>query len=219
MSTLFTFRSIENKHDVYIGKDCTKKFFESLREHAMKIINFKKIKLKLLTKEQQESYDNAKICYVCKEKFQNKGLKDKRYCQVKEYRYYTGEYRGALHSICNLKYSVPKKIPIVLHNGSNYDYHFIIKKLAEKFKKQFTCLGENTEKYITFTVPIEKEVTEIDKNGEDITKIYLTYYNLLIAQDLWQANYQILSIILLKKFIELNVNMDMMISNVKLVER
>ena len=60
-----------------------------------------------------------------------------------------------------------------MHNGSNYDYHFIIKELAEQFKKQFTCLGENTEKYITFTVPIEKEVTRIDKNGEEITKMYL----------------------------------------------
>ena len=46
----------------------------------------------------------------------------------------------------------------------------MIKKLPEEFKKQFTCLGENTEKYITFTVPIEKEVTRIDKNGEEITK-------------------------------------------------
>ena len=58
----------------------------------------------------------------------------------------------------------------VFHNGSNHDYHFIIKESAEEFKKQFTCLGENTEKYITFTVPIEKEVTRIDKNGEEITK-------------------------------------------------
>ena len=44
-----------------------------------------------------------------------------------------------------------------------------MKELAEKFKKQFTCLDENTEKYITFTVPIEK-VTRIDKNGVEITK-------------------------------------------------
>ena len=43
--------------------------------------------------------------------------------------------------------------------------HFIVKQLAEEFKKQFTCLGENTEKYITFTVPIQKDVTRIDKNG------------------------------------------------------
>ena len=75
-----------------------------------------------------------------------------------------GEYRGVAHSICNLEYKVPKKAPIVFHNGSKYDYHFIIKELADEFKKQFTCLGENTEKYITFTVPIEKEVTRIDKN-------------------------------------------------------
>ena len=74
-----------------------------------------------------------------------------------------------MHSICNLKYGVPKKIPIVFHSGSNYDYHFIMKELAQEFKKQFTCLGENTEKYITFTVTIE-EVRRIDKNGEEITK-------------------------------------------------
>ena len=42
---------------------------------------------------------------------------------------------GAMHSICNLKYSLPKKNPIVFHNGSNYDYHFLIKDLAEEFKK------------------------------------------------------------------------------------
>ena len=68
-----------------------------------------------------------------------------------------------------------KKIPIVFHNGSNYDYHFIIKELAQEFQKQFTCLGENTEKYITFTVPIEKEVTRIDKNRKGITKKYILH--------------------------------------------
>ena len=56
------------------------------------------------------------------------------------------KYGGAAHSICNLKYSVATKIPIAFHNGSNYDYHFIIKELAEEFKKQFTCLGENNKK-------------------------------------------------------------------------
>ena len=48
--------------------------------------------------------------------------------------------------------------------------------LAEEFKKQFTCSGENTEKYITLTVPIEKEVTRIDKNGEEITHTYIYIY-------------------------------------------
>ena len=59
---------------------------------------------------------------------------------------------------------------------------------------------------------------ELIKMEKKIPKIYLTYYGLLIVQDLWQAHYQILSIIFPKEFIELNVNMDMMIENVKLVE-
>ena len=69
--TIYLFRSIKNKHDVYIGKDCMEIFCESLREHAMKIINFREKKMKLLTKKQQESYENAKICCICKEKFEN----------------------------------------------------------------------------------------------------------------------------------------------------
>ena len=98
----------------------------------MKIIDFKKKKMKLLTKEPQESYENAKICYICKEKLENKYMKDKKYCIVRDCRY-AAEHKEAVHAICNLKYSVPKIIPIVFHNGSNYDYHFIIKELVENF--------------------------------------------------------------------------------------
>ena len=85
-------------------------------------------------------------------------------------------------------------------------------------KKQFICLGESTEKYITVTVPIEKEVTRNDTNGEELKKIHLTYYKFLILQDLWQSLHQILWIIFLKKFLELNVNRDMTIKKVRLVE-
>ena len=73
-------------------------------------------------------------------------MKDEKYRKVKDHCHYTGKYRGLAHSICNLEYSVPKKIPIVFHKESNYNYHFIIKELAEECFKKFTCLGENTEK-------------------------------------------------------------------------
>ena len=83
--------------------------------------------------------------------------------------------QGAAQSICNLKHSVPEEIPIVFHNESNYDYHFIIKELAEEFNEKFNCLGEDNEKCRAFLVPIEKDVTKIDKNVEEITKTnYLT---------------------------------------------
>ena len=53
-------------------------------------------------------------------------MKDKNHRKPRDHSDYTGKYRGAAYSICNLKYSVPKRIPTVFHNGSIYDYHFII---------------------------------------------------------------------------------------------
>ena len=53
---------------------------------------------------------------------------------------------------------MPNEISVVFQTGSNYDYHFIIK---------FECLGENTEKCKTFSVPIEKKVTKIDKDSNE----------------------------------------------------
>ena len=89
----------------------------------------------------------------------------KLYKKVRDHWHFTGTFRWAAHYICNLNYKVPQEIPAKIHNGSKYDYHFIIKKLAEEFKGEFECLGENTEKYISFSVPIKKE----HNNGETIT--------------------------------------------------
>ena len=61
-----------------------------------------------------------------------------------------------------MRYKVPKEIPVVFHNGSTYDYHFIIKELVKEFKGNFECLGENTKKYITFSVPIKKKIENKD---------------------------------------------------------
>ena len=83
-----------------------------------------------------------------------------KYHKVRDHCHYTGKYRGAAYDICNLRYKIPKEIPGVFHNGSTYDYHFIIKELEGEFE----CLGGNTEKYITFSVPIKKEIT---KNYKD----------------------------------------------------
>ena len=63
-------------------KYCMKKFCECLREHVMKKIGFKKKKMNLLTKKQQKSCVNLKICYICKDKFENRYLNDKKYRKV-----------------------------------------------------------------------------------------------------------------------------------------
>ena len=73
----------------------------------MEIINFKKKKMKLLTSEHQKSYEHAKICYICNEKFEDKHAKDNK---VRDQCCYTGEYGGAAHSIFNLNIVYLKKL-------------------------------------------------------------------------------------------------------------
>ena len=72
MSTISSFKDTENQHDVDGGKDCMNKFCKCLKKHTRKKISFKKKKMKLLTNEQQESYENRKICHICKDKFEDK---------------------------------------------------------------------------------------------------------------------------------------------------
>ena len=68
--------------------------------------------------------------YICKKRFTTDN-NNKKYHKVKDHCHYTGKYRGAAHDIYNLRYKVSKEIAVVFHNGSTYDYHFIIKELAE----------------------------------------------------------------------------------------
>ena len=118
-----------------------------------------------LPRKEEKKHNKQKLCYICKKGFSTDDS-NKKYHKVKYHFHYTRNYKGA-HDICNLRYKIPKEIHVVFHNGSTYDYHFIIKKLAEEIEGELECLGENTEKYITFSVPLKKEITKIDKDGND----------------------------------------------------
>ena len=131
-------------------------FCKDLKDQTMKIINYGKKEMIPLTDKEKESYENQKIFHICDKEFctdkNNKEFTLKQ--KVRDHCHYTGKYRGAVHSNCNLNYEISKEIPPIFYNGSTYDYHFIINQLAREFKGYFHCLGENTEKYITFSVPI-----------------------------------------------------------------
>ena len=162
----------KNKLDYYREEDYTKKFCKDLRKHATKIINCNKKEVIPLTKKEESNYSRETNCHICKKGFINyEDDYDKKYYKVKDYCYYTGKYKGVAHSNCDLKYKVQKEIPIVFHNSSTYDYHFIVKELAKEFDGNFECLGENTEKYIKFSVPIKKEIRNKDKIIEITYKI------------------------------------------------
>ena len=111
-----------------------------------------------------------KFTIFVKKHLKTKLLKISKYCKVRDHCNYTGENRGVAHSVCNLRYTVHKEIPIVFHNGSNYKYYFIIKDLTEELEGKFTCLGENTKKYVSFSVPLEEKVTRIDRKRKKISQ-------------------------------------------------
>ena len=154
-----SFDKSKNKLNYYRGEDCMTKFCKDLRGHETKIINYEKKDMIPLTKKVEENYNNQKVCYICKKEFDKS---DKKHRKVRDHCHYSGKYRGAAHNICNLRYKIPKETPIVFHNGSTYDYHFIIKELVKEFDGNFKCLGENTEKYITFSVPMKKKIENKD---------------------------------------------------------
>ena len=113
----------------------------------------------MLPLTEEELYQGGKLCYICGKRTLKKLPKSN--CQkVRDHCHYTGKYRGTARSICNLKFNVLNEIAVVFHNSSNYDFHFIIKELANQYEEKFECLWQITEKYKTFSVPIEKEVAK-----------------------------------------------------------
>ena len=77
-----------------------------------------------LTDKENKSYKKQKVCYICKKEFCYDGNKEnefKLYQKFRDHCHYTGKFRRAAYSICNLKYKVPIEIYLVLHNGSTYD--------------------------------------------------------------------------------------------------
>ena len=162
-----SFDKSKNKLNYYRGEDSMKRLCKDLKEHAIKIINCEKKVMTPLTKEEEEDYNNQKVCHICKKEFIDDTTESSSLeCKVRDHCHYTGKYRGAAHNTCNLRYKIPKNIPVIFHNGSKYDYHFITKELASEFERNFECLGENTEKYITFSAPIKKR---IEHKNIDIT--------------------------------------------------
>ena len=94
--SLFTqcsFDTTKNKLDYYTGKNCKKNFCLDLREHATKIINYKKKEIKLLTKEEKRAHCTSRRCYICKKNSTDDN--NKKYHKARDHCHYTGKYRGA----------------------------------------------------------------------------------------------------------------------------
>ena len=102
-----------------------KNYAKDLKDQAMEIISYEKKEMIPLTYDENKYYEKKKYCHICKKKFRyDKHNKNKfnNYRKARDHDHYTGKFRGAAHSICNLRYKVQREIPVVIHNGSKYDY-------------------------------------------------------------------------------------------------
>ena len=68
---------------------------------------FLKQKMLSLTKEELKSHQDAKVRHICRKRFLKKFANNKNYWKVRDQCHCTGKYKGAAHTICNLKLNVP----------------------------------------------------------------------------------------------------------------
>jgi len=93
---------------------------------------------------EQNSFDQSTLCYLCKNDFTGK-------VKCRDHDHFTGKYLGAACQSCNLQRKREKELPIFLHNGSKYDFHFIIQALNRKKVGSIKVLPYNGEHFRTIS--------------------------------------------------------------------
>ena len=99
-----------------------------------------------LNKQQQNDYDNAKQCYLCRRDFQ--GLEDPKGGKVCDNDHITGHFLGAAHNVCNLNRPVKYQISVILHNFRGYDSNLIVHEFPRHKDREIKVNGQNMEKYL-----------------------------------------------------------------------
>ena len=108
MYSKFAYGKVTNPLKQYRGRDCVSKFCETIMAEAKRLYeSAPKKPMDKLTKEQNVEFVTAEECHICFKKFSPKDRKVRDHC------HYTGKYRGAAHSSCNLRYRIPDYIPVV----------------------------------------------------------------------------------------------------------
>ena len=137
-------------------------FVNKLAEATKSIYNdfYRRKKPLRLTKEEQLSFDKAKFCHICKTELKTDKVRD--HC------HFTGKYRGAAHSSCNLQCRKPMILPVIFHNLQGYDAHLFIKQLS-RLPGELNCIPSTEEKYISFFKKIKVDVYISKHTGETVS--------------------------------------------------
>ena len=126
----FAYGKVMNPLKEYRGKNCVSKFCEYIIAEAQCLYeSFLKKPMEPLTKSQLKAYNRATKYHICFKPFSEGNQKVRDHC------HYSGKYRGAAHSLCNLQYKIPSYIPVRFHNLAGYNAHMFIKELAKHGSK------------------------------------------------------------------------------------
>lgn len=135
-----------SKFEIYTGEDCIEWFANKMYEFACFVdTELKNVKPMNDHDLQNIHKFNSEICHICKKPIIASDIR------VREHSHLDGSIRGYAHRSCNLKYQDSHVIPIVFHNLSGYDAHFLIKEFVKSFSGEISLLPINKEKYISFT--------------------------------------------------------------------
>ena len=140
--------------------DCVSWFVDELKNFAnfAKPVLTSNVPMHDLNTEQWTTFHDATHCHICEEPFEASDVRVRDNCHL------SGRFRGPAHSECNLNYKNAFYIPIVFHNLSGYDSHFIIEKIATAFEGHVDVLPITKEKYISFTKNVEDTAESDSRN-------------------------------------------------------
>ncbi|GBN05755.1 hypothetical protein AVEN_82471-1 [Araneus ventricosus] len=166
--------------EIYRGENAVKHFMEDIlkekEELAAKLTSIVPIHM---TPQDELDFRSATHCSI----FKN-ALKGDR---VRDHDHQNRRYRAALHSSCNLKFRLSKKIPFVFHNLKNYDGHLIMQEIGKLKDYEISFVPTTMEKYVTFSLSkslqflstfLEKLVQNLTPDKFNILKENFPHHNI-----------------------------------------
>lgn len=174
--------SVTDDHVTYRGENVAETFVQHMLQVEGQLINIlRESKPLKMLREDEILFQKTTHCHICQKKLESDRVRD--HCHV------TGKFRGAAHNASNLNLKQKERIPVLLHNLRGYDSHLIMQAIGKIKHKHISCIPQNHEKYISFSMgkldfvdsfqflstSLEKLVHNLAKEGAEKFKLPKQY--------------------------------------------
>lgn len=137
--------SLTDDHVTYRGENVAETFVQHMLQVEDRLINIlRESKPLKMLREDKILFQKTTHCHICQKKLESDRVRD--HCHV------PGKFRGAAHNACNLNLKQKERIPVLFHNLRGYDSHLIMQAIGKIKHKHISCIPQNHEKYISFSM-------------------------------------------------------------------